>query len=56
MGGLGLWEEVRPAREAWLESGPCMGRVRLPAVLAEESLAGTLLWKTESTDIEKVIR
>lgn len=51
---VGLWEELRPGRQAWLETGPCMGRARLPAVMADESLDGALLWKTEATDIEKV--
>lgn len=52
--GVGLWEELKPAREAWLERGPCMGRGRLRAVLSEEGLATALLWRTETTEIEKV--
>lgn len=54
LGGLGLWDELRAGREAWLETGPCMGRARLPAVLVDESLSGALLWKTEAAEIEKV--
>lgn len=53
-GGVGLWEELLPGREAWLERGPCMGRGRLPAVLSEERLASALLWRTETAEMEKV--
>lgn len=52
--GAGLWEELLPGREAWLERGPCMGRGRLPAVLSDERLASALLWRTETAEMEKV--
>lgn len=51
---MGLWEELLPGREAWLEKGPCMGRGRLPAVLADERLASALLWRTETAEMQKV--
>lgn len=53
-GGVGLWEELQPGREAWLERGPSMGRGRLPAVMSDEGLATALLWRTETAELEKV--
>lgn len=52
--GVGLWEELQPGRDAWLETGPCMGRGRLPAVMSDEGLSLAVLWRTESVNIDKV--